>query len=224
MSREKTLPIRRSIEEAIKNESETHSLKHYLNDKLPELHHAIKLPKANQTETMLRFLTSYIEHVPDFVEALTELMQRAGIYEQAQVFIEIAEDYFLKPPDIVREHAGLQALIDEAYLAHRLIEEINDQIMVDCGLPLAPIDMTVSNIVVHDLLGETFANELDLAVHYSVEALFQHLKLSDNPKFQAYVDQHKTNGWEDVLERWPCLIKDASIELSLENNSSDALH
>jgi len=155
---------------------------------------------------------------------LTELMQKAGIYEQAQVFIEIAEDYFLKPPDVVREHAGLQALIDEAYLAHRLIEEINDQVMVDCGLPLAPIDMTVSNIVVHDLLGETFANELDLAVHYSVEALFQHLKLSDNPKFQAYVDQHKTNGWEDVLERWPCLINDASIELNLQNNSSDALH
>jgi len=199
MISEKILHIRKCIEEARKSESETHSLERYLDDKLPKLHHAIKLPETDQSKVMLRFLTSYIEHVPDFVEALTELVQKAGIYDQARVFLEIAEDYFIKPPNITHEHTGLRALIDEAYLAHRLIEEVNDQIMVDCGLPLAPIDMTVSNVVVHDLLGEEFANELDLAVHYSIEAL-------------------------DVLERWPCLASDATIELNLTNNFRDAFH
>lgn len=225
MASERILQIREYIKEAQKNERETNSLEHYLETKLPHMHHAIKLPEGNRAQAMVRFLTSYIEHVPDFVEALTEISQQAGIYEHAKIFIGIAEDYFLQPPDILNDRQGLHALIDEAYLAHRLIEEVNDQIMVDCGMPLAPIDMTISNIVVHDLIGEEFANQLDLAVHYAIEALFQQQNFSANPKFSAYIEDHKKNGWNDILEKWPCLAGDSSIELSLTSKTDeDSLH
>lgn len=224
MTSERILHIRNCIEQARQNEARTHSLERYLESKLPRLHHVIKLPEENQAQAMIRFLTSYIEHVPDFVEALTELTKNAGIYQHAKVFIEIAEDFFISPPEIVKDHAGLQALIDEAYLAHRLIEEVNDQITVDCGVPLAPIDMTVSNIVVHDLLGDKFANELDLAVHYAVEALFEHLKLAENIQFQEYINHQQKDNWKDILKRWPCLVGDASIELDLDHNSAEAIH
>ena len=225
MTNERTLQIRDCIKEAQENERETRSLEGYLETKLPQMHHAIKLPEGNHAQAMVRFLTSYIEHVPDFVDALTEISIKAGIYDYANVFISIAEDYFLQPPDILNDHKGLHALIDEAYLAHRLIEEVNDKIMVSCGLPLAPIDMTISNIVVHDLIGEEFANQLDLAVYYATESLFQQDNFTNNPQFCAYIDDHRKNGWDDILKKWPCLAGDSSVELSLSSTkANDSFH
>lgn len=225
MTSERILQIRNCIKEAQEDERETRSLESYLKTKLPQMHHAIKLPEGNHAQAMVRFLTSYIEHVPDFVEALTEISIKAGIYDHAKTFINIAEDYFLQPPDILNDHKGLHALIDEAYLAHRLIEEVNDKIMVSCGLPLAPIDMTISNIVVHDLIGEEFANQLDLAVYYAIESLFQQNNFSNNQQFSAYIEDHRTNGWDDILERWPCLAGDSSVELSLSStNANNSFH
>ena len=55
----------------------------------------------------LIFVTRYIEHVPDFLQALTELTKNAGIYQFAQQFLTIAEEYFEKPPELVDQHKGL---------------------------------------------------------------------------------------------------------------------
>ena len=217
MSEQGILHIRESIALAREKETVSHSLQNFLKPKLTDLHRSIILPQDNAEEALLNFLIRYIEHVPDFLQALTELTKNAGIYQFAKGFLDIAEDYFDKPPELVGDHhTGLHALIDEAYLAHRLIEEVNDRVMMSSGIPLAPMDMTVSNIIVHDLLGEEFANQLDLAVHYSTEVLFEKMDLNSSPEFQTYVATHKAIGWEDELTRWPCLAGDSSISLTLE--------
>lgn len=220
MSDQNILLIRESIALARFQESQSHDLHHYLGALVPKLHRAIALPNDKPTAALQHFVIRYIEHVPDFLEALSHLMKEARIEQYGQVFLSIAEDYFLKPLELTQQHSGLLALIDEAYLAHRLIEEINDRLLMLCGVPLTPMDMTLSNIIIHDILGEAFANQLDLAVYYAIEALFLPENLANNADLSHFVQQHNATDWSNALARWPCLAGDSAIALKFDNGVS----
>ncbi|WP_018275340.1 hypothetical protein WKI13_20680 [Teredinibacter turnerae] len=219
MSELRILQIRESIKEAQRIEANNHQLRMFLEAKLPELHRSIALPKSDGLHSLEEFVTRYIEHVPDFLEALTELTKSAGVYEYAETFLTIAEDYFFNPPELVERRDGLLALIDEAYLAHRLIEEVNDRVMMASGMPLAPMDMTLSNIIVHDLLGDDFANQLDLAVHYSIESLFESDNFFRKADFKNYLNHQNGEAWQSAMARWPCLAGDSAIKLELNHQA-----
>lgn len=218
MSEQRILHIRESISVARELEKKNQTLKAFVAVRLPNLHRIVSLPEENREEYLVEFVTSYIQHVPDFIEALHELTESAGIHDYAEVFLTIAEDYFIDPPELVNDHSGLHQLIDEAYLAHRLFEEVNDRVTINCGLPLAPMDMTMSNIIIHEMLGDEFANQLDLAVHYSIESFFKAEHFSDNPQFVEYMEKRKQIGWQDTLEKWPCLAGDSAISLDLDSD------
>ena len=211
--------IRKTIQLAKQHEANTGHLSQLLNNEIPKLHNAIRLPEDNAVEALLNFITRYIEHVPDFVEAISHVTNQANVFDYAETFLRIAKDYFLHPPEIVDGHIGMDALMDEAYLAHRLMEEINDRFIGYCGTPLAPMDMTRSNLIIHHLIGEPFANELDLAVQYSVELCMSKEKAFENEAFQAYLEQHRQHGWNEELEAWPCLADDLAISLDFSSQS-----
>ncbi|VUD64174.1 hypothetical protein TDB9533_03260 [Thalassocella blandensis] len=221
MSESRLLQIRESIALAREREADSQRLQNFIEAKLPQLHHAIHLPDEDAAQQLMGFVTSYIERVPDFIQAIQEHCEEAKLEKFSTIFINIIEDYFLSPPELTQKHEDLHALIDEAYLAHRLIEELNDRLMLLCGSPLIPMDMTLSNIIVHDLIGEEFANELDLAVHYSMEMVFNSGDfltdiLADQELFCKHVElQHRD--WAKIVEKWPCLAGDSSISLSLSH-------
>ncbi len=219
MTESKLSQIRTAIAEACRQESQTHELEIYLTSLAPRLHKAISLPQENSAAVLLRFVVRYIEHAPDFLATLAAAMERKGVLAYGTVFLEIATDFFLQPPEVVHHDGGLRALIDEAYLAHRLIEEINDRLLILCGVPLAPMDMTMANIIVHQLLGEEFANQLDLAVHYAVEALFQPDQLSGDSRLARFVIQHAHSGGSYATE-WPCMVDDSEIHLNFAASSA----
>jgi hypothetical protein len=177
------------------------------------VHLAIDLPTTKPVESLLEFVIAYIEHVPLFLRAAREITQQAHIDEHTRLFFQVAEDFFLKPPEIVAGHIGLDELMDEAYLAHRLIEELNDQFMLHTGIPLIPMDMTSSNLIIHSLIGEPFANELDEAVDYTVRQSLVNNPIYNNEAFKLYVKKHKTDLWSDEKERWPCLTDKLPINL-----------
>ena len=215
------MQIRESIALARERELNSHGLLSFIKAKLPQLHHAIHLPQDDAADLLLEFVTNYIERVPDFVQAIQQHCAEAKLEKFSAIFINIIEDFFISPPEIIQRREDLHALIDEAYLAHRLIEELNDRLMVLCGSPLIPMDMTLSNIIVHDLIGEEFANELDLAVHYAVEMVFNSGDfltniLSDQQLFCQHVAQQNKD-WAKIVEKWPCLAGDSSISLSLNH-------
>lgn len=207
--------IRDAIAAAKAAENQTPHLRKFLEAKIPELHRTITLPKENTLDILEKFVIDYIESVPDFIEALSKLTKDAGVYDQAHTFLSIAEDYFISPPELVGQVPGLKGLIDEAYLAHRLIEEISDRMMMIAGAPVSPMDMTLSNVIIHGILSDKFANELDLAVHYAIEALFKTDEFFKNADFTAYLKQQQKEGWTSAIESWPCLAGDAAICLSL---------
>lgn len=211
-----TSAIRDTIRLAKRHEQEQQHLATLLEQQIRhQMHGAIQLPKDDPTRSLMDFIVAYIEHVPDFIDATREITRKANIQACAEPYLRVAEDYFLKPPEIVAGHVGLHELMDEAYLAHRLMEEVNDRFMIRASIPLIPMDMTVSNLIVHSLIGEPFANELDEAVHYTVEITMMKEQVFETEAFKAYVEAHKNNHWADELRRWPCLTDELSINLQL---------
>lgn len=208
-------PIRQLIRQAQEQDSASGKLLEFVECRKGHLHNAIKLPADKATKKLADFVVRYIKHVPDFIDAIRSMAQEAGIYDDVKPLLKIASDYFLSPPSIVDPHSQLQALLDEAYLAHRLLEEVNDRFMAKSGIPLAPMDMTLANVIAHELIGEPFANELDQAVLFSAELLLDEQGFNSE-YLHDYVITHKVNGWKRELERWPCLVEDLSISVEFD--------
>jgi hypothetical protein len=206
-----TTAILNTIELAKQHEQKTRHLENMLKHQFDKVHMAIQLPQADAISSLLQFITAYIEHVPDFLDAARTISQNAGIEAYTVPCLKLAEDFFLKPPEIVCDHVGLDELMDEAYLAHRLMEEVNDRFMARAGTPLIPMDTTLSNLIIHNLIGEPFSNELDEAVHYSIEQVAAKESAYDKPAFKHYVSSLTP----DETGNWPCLMDQLSINLQL---------
>lgn len=205
-------PIRAIIQQAQQSDMGAAALLAFAQERSRQLHSAIKLPPEQTAERLADFILRYICHVPDFIEAVTAMAKEAGIYDQLVPLLRIARDYFLSPPMLVGQQNNLQALLGEAYLAHRLLEEINDYFRLQCGIPLLPTDMTQANVIAHELIGEPFANELDQAVLFSSELLFNEYRI-EGDNLARYVAEHRQRGWEQELKRWPCLQDELAIPL-----------
>lgn len=176
--------ISRKINEAIRLEGETHQLARRLQAQLPQLMDKLVLPEPEPMTGLLQFITDYVESVPGCLRLVKAVSQRIGFYEYAAPFLDTAEDYFLNPPIHLPADGGLEALLDEAFLAHRLLEEVNDHHIRHLQRPLLPVDMTEANIIVHHLLGDELANGLDRLVHETATRLLEREYLWDRVRAQ----------------------------------------
>jgi hypothetical protein len=202
--------IRQTINNAKCSEETTGHLTKILTSRLSEIHRVIHLPKNNEINALFHFVTAYIDHVPNFIEAVAKEAKLAGLEDEIFPFLSLAEKYFLAPPPAVQEHAGLDELMDEAYLAHRLIEEVNDYYFLHTGTPLMPMDMTRANLVIHSLIGEAFANKLDATVHDNVNALMR----GETGKVLK-LKVARLENWSSTTHNWPCLSSTFGISLIL---------
>jgi len=207
--------LREQITRAHQHETETGQLKDQLIKQLPHLHPSIQLPERDAQGTLTRFVSAYIEQVPEMLEAANEVAREAGIESQIKPVLKIAEEYFLQPPKIMNGHAGLGCLLDEAYLAHRLVEEVNDLYIKHFQQPLIPLDTTVANLIAHQLIGEDFANQLDEAVHHSVDEMLneESFSLESVEAYRAKLSSPDTGA---AWKRWPCLSRQLGVGLELD--------
>jgi hypothetical protein len=166
-----TTGIRETIAAAADHERKTGQLRQNLERRLPELQEKLVLPTADPVDALMQFVHDYIESVPGFINLVTALSKRLGFYDYAAPFLHMAEDYFLQPPDELPTDTGLEALLDEAFLAHRLMEEVNDHHVRQMKQPLLPLDMTEANIIVHHLLGDELATRLERLVQFAASHL-----------------------------------------------------
>ena len=165
--------IRDKISAAVKAEAGTGQLGRRLQQQLPQLRSKLVLPEKEPVAGLLQFITDYIESVPGCILLVTAVSKHMGFYDYAAPFLEMAEDYFLHPPQDLPVDDGLECLLDEAFLAHRLLEEVNDHHIRHLQRTLLPVDMTEANVIVHHLLGDDLANELDRKVHDTATLLLE---------------------------------------------------
>jgi hypothetical protein len=154
-------------------ERENGELRHHLVEQLPELRKSLVLPQENPVDALMAFISDYVESVPGCLSLVTAVSKRLGFHDYAAPFLHMAEDYFLQPPEDLPKGGGLEALLDEAFLAHRLLEEVNDHHIRHLQRPLLPVDMTEANIIVHHLLGDAFATRLEQLVQFTAAQLLE---------------------------------------------------
>ena len=210
-----TAALREQIQRAHQHETQTGQLARQLETQLPHLHSAIQLPQANAKGAMTGFVTAYIDQVPDLLDAANGVAREAGIESQIKPVLKIAEQFFLQPLKIMDGHVGLAGLLDEAYLAHRLVEEVNDLYNKHFGQPLIPLDMTVANLIAHQLIGEAFANQLDEAVHHAVDEMLNEESFALE-SVEAYRDKLASPDTGAAWKRWPCLSRQLGVVLELD--------
>ncbi|WP_425913648.1 hypothetical protein [Pseudomonas sp. GWSMS-1] len=203
------------IQRAHQHEASTGHLSKQMQAHAGQLHPSIRLPSENTSGVLQQFVSAYIEQVPELLLAAQQVAQEAGIEAHIKPVLKIAEQFFLQPPALMAGHEGLEGLLDEAYLAHRLVEEVNDRYITHLGAPLIPLDTTVANLIAHQLIGEPFANQLDEAVHHAVEGMLDDASFAQG-SVQAYRERLHSPQTEAAWLRWPCLSRRLGVELQLD--------
>jgi len=209
-----TARLRKQIDHAHQLEARNGQLRALLSGLLGTLHPSIRLPAKDELRVLTAFVSAFIEQVPDVLDAAASVAREAGLETQIIPVLKLAEGFFLTPPAVMDGHDGLESLLDEAYLAHRLVEEVNDLYITHLGQPLIPLDTTIANLIAHRLIGEPFANELDDVVHEVMQGLANKPAFS-SPAVQAYREKLCSAQTSEAWQRWHCLSRQLGVELEL---------
>jgi hypothetical protein len=204
--------IREIIANAKAQERCSGALLHYFSEQLPALSQHLLLPAAEPAQKLVIFVEQYIDYVPGFIDSATTISHRTGANAYAAPFLHIAEDYFLTPPDDLNQETGLLALLDESFLAQRLLEEINERHNRHFQQPLLPLDMMRANLIVHHLIGDQLANRLDSLVAHTVQRLVDREHLFQQQRYAGFQPEQITaRAWQEL----PCLSRTADVDLRL---------
>ena len=212
------IALRERISLAEQHETVESALHDWLQERTPTLHRAIAAVGDNDVATLMRFVRGYIGQVPDVLEAAQAVATEARIGLQLLPIMKVAESFFLQPPDLPSDHQGLLALLDEAYLAHRLLEEVNDRYLSHGGGQLVPLDTTRASLIVHHLLEEPFANELDSLIQATVDGLVPD-SVFLSPEFSEYKQRMNVEGRRSLWQEWPCMSEQLGMEIRLQDAS-----
>ena len=197
-----------NIRQLIHSANELEQQNHYL-QKLIEsqsLHHAIVLADHHAPERLLAFAKDYIQSVPDVLAALDDVSRAAGIAGFIEPLLTIAMENFAIIP------SGLDQLLDKAYFTHRLIEEAADFYSTKTGSSLIPPEMTQANLIIHNLLGETFANRLDSIVDDIVSHLIRSQPVS-HEQIREVINHSDAQQWARIWSELNGAAKNLGIEL-----------
>ena len=215
----KPIAIEDLVATANQHEADTDLLLIKLEQQIDSLPKAITLPASEPAKALREFVVEYINHVPTFIASVSFAAKDAGIGTYVMPFLDVATDYFLSPISETGDSSSLVDLMEQAYLSHRLIEEVNDQYIVRAGIPLIPMDITKANIIVHHLVGEVRANSLDDVVEKMANQMATQDSVYSSEKFKEYVETRKGKGWDQVWSQWSDMTNSLAIDLNFGNDS-----
>lgn len=196
------------------NEAASGHLAKKLEAKISRIHRTIALPTGEGVSTLMRFIHEYIEHVPRLVDALSEAAEQTQMLGEIAPIINFIEDFFVYGSNVPAEHRELEELLDEAYLAHRLVEEINDRYMVEAKAPLIALDMTSANLIVHSMIGEPFANELDELAEETALTVMRKQRLSESESFRRSAEEQRRRMWTEAWTHWSDVYDVKNLDIS----------
>lgn len=114
-------------------------------------------------------LLRYISQVPDMLKGMLQAADHVGFRLQVESTLGICEKYFLNKPLNRERPKGVQNLLMDAYVAYRVIEEVNAHFVMRMGLPLIALDMSETTKIVRGLIPYTLASKLDSLVLAKVD-------------------------------------------------------
>lgn len=128
---------------------------------------------SQHAETVLslrQMLTHYVQLLPILTEEFQLCCQHPQLQAPVNRLTTIICEFF-EAIDPERLEYGLIGVIDKAYFGHRLFEEFHDRLRLQAGQPLIQWDLALANLIVHSLIGDEYANRLDMAVMEVIDSL-----------------------------------------------------
>lgn len=183
--------LRKLIDQDISQDAVEQGLYRYFQKRGPLLHPSIRLLGADPTDKLYNFTLVYTRHAPDLIMDVRREACSKSLDPLIEKTLEVAESFFTQPPELSDIPLGMLNSIAASYLAHRLVEEMNDIFHMCLGQSLWNHDITHANLLVYEILGDSFANRLDVRVSTSVQALTQGPSgLFENAQFKRLQQRH----------------------------------
>lgn len=190
----------------------------FLNERVQQLHASIRLREEDGTTALASFIKKYIDLVPDLIAAFDDFIACAGVNGEIARQIVTAKEFLDVPMDVMSVEEGLEAHMYQAYLAHRLLEELNDTLSARFNCPVIPVNMARSNLIVHHIIGEPFANQIDSAIQLLNDKLLASIK--NNHGLSLKLLEYTNSLGKDPSDRFPCLTEFSSIRLLFKSQNS----
>jgi len=75
----------------------------------------------------------------------------------------------------------------------------------------------MSNVIVHSLIGEPFANELEQVVMVAAKGIFGEEKAYEgNDKFLEFMNKKDNDNLIQIAQRWPCMSTQMGLDGHLQ--------
>jgi hypothetical protein len=190
----------------------------YFNERAANLHHSISLREDDGTAALASFIKHYVELAPDFITSFEDFLCSAEIIGEIDQQVKTAREFLDVPLEIISIEERLEANMYQAYLAHRVLEELNDVLKINYNCPIIPIDMTRSNLIVHHIIGEPFANQIDSAIQLLNKKLIS--AIARDASLERKISSYLATLGNNPVTRYPCLTESSSIRLLFTTQNS----
>lgn len=202
------------IDQARRQEARSGAFLRQMKEKAARLPGSVVVDGYQPATSLFQFAVEYIEMAPRLVECVDACAREAGITELFQPFIDAATRYFTQPSVLLVRYDGLDGLLIRAYLCHRLMEEMHDNNRSTRASELIDLEATRANLLVHELIGKPFANELDDAITVTV------LQIAGTPDYydldlEPFIDQVNNQAWDWMRQYWENLLERNHIRFAL---------
>lgn len=203
--------IEQQLADALQSEQQTHRLEKVLQANYGLISRLVKVEQATAGKQLLDFVQLYIRSVPSLLSDFLHTAKKIGLSASVQPLVSIAYSFLNFPEEKIGARSGLTALMVKAYLANRLLEEVNDACHYHIGKTMIPIDMTLTNMIIHTIIGEPFANDMDELVNAAVKNLFsQHEEVQEE-----FMHQITDSNLVHIWQRLPSLSNQAGLQVRL---------
>lgn len=202
------------IDQARRQEARSGAFLRQMQERAASLPASITVDGYQPATSLFQFAVEYIEMAPRLIECVEACAQEADCATLFAPFIDAATRYFTQPSVLLARYEGLDGILNRAYMCHRLMEEMYENNRSIRTAQLVDMEATCSNLLVHQLIGEPFSNELDEAVCLNV------MQIAGTPDFyeldlNPFVLQAKHAAWGWMRDYWENLLVRNHIRFSL---------
>lgn len=160
----------------------------------------LKVEHGDIEHQLSGFLTDYVRILPILLVEVDHACQASNDAHISQQLLIILDQFFaaIEPS---RFDYGMVGVLDKVYFGHRLVEELHDQLLMRSGQPTISWDTTLANLLVHTLIGDSYATRLDMTAQEIVGVL-PTPDIETAPVASGHID-------------WPCLVQEHGLSLLL---------
>jgi uncharacterized membrane protein YkvA (DUF1232 family) len=139
-----------------------------LRDRLLQLVPGMQSAQMAQLETAI---DNYIDAAPVLMEGIYSAAERMQIVPAVEPLLTAATQYFFGANDLVPDHLGTLGLIDDTYVVHLVVHNLNVVYQQNTSVALLNVDLREPAAALRAIIGEPIATQLDQAVNSTLEQI-----------------------------------------------------